>query len=997
MTTINSNDIINAQQNIITNPNRMQELALTLYGNLLEGINIPMDASNPFVYTLEMAVTSAASAAIHAESVTRRLYPEMAVSEDDLYLHMADVDYINRFSTPATRMWGLTLPLDEIYGLAKPLNDGTGAKLLKIPKHTVFIAGNTHYTLQYAVCIKVMFNGTLSIYSDLSERSPIYTPITNDLKWYRTQTDSGLDFILIDVPVQQMKITSQVMQVVSFAGFDRTFSFDDYFFYARAYIKNAQGQWTEIKTTHSDQVYNPQIPTICLKVYNKTVSAYIPQIYFTNGLVNDVIRLDIYTTQGIDTEDYTNSHTTNFRFDFRDLDNEGLDTWSAPTGKFTTFLAFPRTAAVGGTAPLSFMELKRRVTQRAMVSNGLPVSSNQLTATLSDAGFDLVTKVDNITNRQYCAVRAIPAPKDNSTVTGLGCTIEIVELSLSEVQQATTYDPHSQRITLLPKTLFTVERGMIRLLSKARVEALKQLASSSSEAIASEVNSKHYYYTPYHYVFDYSEDQFDVRPYHMTSPKILSRYIYQQNTGLGVDLRSEQYTIVNQDNGQGYSLFLKLKSSSDLASFTIEQLSVQLSYLATGSTNRGYIAGRLVSPIDPANRRPVGENWVYQFDIPTDYDINKSHGLKLSDSGLIVDLEHQFDIVIVAKNFQPTGSGYGDIDTLVNNQIITHYDETNTYIGVTQEQIVISFGSYLKHLWCRSRTVVASPVYKTYDADVPAVYREDVYETDANGNIKIQYDYTKSIITYNKLHNKGDPILLSDGKPALRHRKGDPILNDYGQPVLLNPPDEYSRFVDLFLVDGRYYFATDQTTLGYVHDSLDTVTNWITNDIVTLNGRTLERTDLYYYPKASIGMIDVVVGDGTSIRTPAARSLIVTYTVSADRARQTEITSNLRTHSAKTIDLALQSLVKVSGGVVTRNDLNSTVKRLIGDDVIDVNIEGYFPEGIDSILLTDLTAIPTIGKKLVVQSNLTLIVEDDVYVQFKILDRGKANEILQSK
>ena len=167
--------------------------------------------------------------------------------------------------------------------------------------------------------------------------------------------------------------------------------------------------------------------------------------------------------------------------------------------------------------------------------------------------------------------------------------------------------------------------------------------------------------------------------------------------------------------------------------------------------------------------------------------------------------------------------------------------------------------------------------------------------------------------------------------------------------------------------------------------------------MVMFQQRLIERTELYYYPLASVGLIDVIVGNSVMLRMNSNTRLIVTYTLPTDKQDNAEILSTLKKNTPTTVLNAIKALIRVNGGVITKNDLNSTVKRLAGNEVLDVNVEGYFPDGYSSMLVTDVTSVPSIGKKLVALSNLTTQVQDDVEVQFNVLGSSETNRFVGLK
>lgn len=986
MATTTSDKLAESIDAVIRNPNAMQRISLDLVEALTNGETIIVDPSNPFVYVQGIAATMTAVGLDRNEAAARKLYPSMAQTEDDIYRHMATPDFLNRFAKPGSATLGLVMNLTDVLGRAVPVDDGTGARAIIIPKHTQIQKDNIYFTLQYPLVIKVLYNETLSIYFDNRESLLNYTLPTNSVSW-RVATIDNRDILLIDVPMQAVRISSQIIQLTSFTGFNRNITFEDNFHYARAFIRDrTTSNWKEIEVTHTKQIFDSKKPTICLRVLNNSVDVYIPQIYFQNGLIQDAVRLDIYTTLGPIDMDLTELGGDNLKVRFDDLDYNELQKFSAPLDAFTMFAAFIRSRISGGSNAVTFMELRRRVVNRSTVTAGLPITTNQMGSAMYDMGFQMGTTLDNITDRQYTAIRAVEPPDNGTTVTGLGCSIQLVNITLQDIIDSKMVADTPNRLVITPGTLFKNVGGYIRIVGADEYKDLQDTAQASPDGIANIVNSTQFYYTPFHYVLDTTNELFTVRPYQLNDPAVEGSAIYQQNDSLGLDLRTETYSIGMNPDGSGYSILATMTANLSLKMLPIDRISAQLSYVPKDSTKRTWVSGEFISAVDPNSGRPVDDKWIFRFNLDTNFDVNSNHQLSMTETGYPVELVHDFDILYVVKNFAPLNSQPSDIDTIISKDHIVDFDYLSTYYGATQEKLTIEFGKFLKHLWRRSRTVYETVEYLTYEEDVPAFYTQDIYARDENGHVIVKYNYDTSEISYDILFKKGDPIIDADGKPVLKHAKGDYVLGPNQEPIPKQSDRALDRELDLFLVDGRYFFATNDETVDYLKESLAQIVSWITEDIAHLSQRCLERTDLFYYPKSSVGLIDVIVGDGTRVRLPADQKFTVKYTVRKEKYNNAEIRDSLRESAAKTILSAMTSLQQVTGGAITRNDILNTIKSLHRDDIIDVAVSGFLDDRYSAALITDMSSIPTIGKKLVTMSNLTLQVQDDVTVEWEILD-----------
>ena len=67
-----------------------------------------VDSNNAFAYLMEFSATLFANVARKDEFLNRVQYPELAMTREELYRHMSDVDYLNVFSSPSTSEMPIT-------------------------------------------------------------------------------------------------------------------------------------------------------------------------------------------------------------------------------------------------------------------------------------------------------------------------------------------------------------------------------------------------------------------------------------------------------------------------------------------------------------------------------------------------------------------------------------------------------------------------------------------------------------------------------------------------------------------------------------------------------------------------------------------------------------------------------------------------------------------------------------------------------------------------
>lgn len=808
---------------IRNNPQAINRLMLRTLQNATNGQAVIMDASGPFPYLMTAACNLASAAMAQNDANNSKQYPVMAQTQDDLYHHMSDTDYLNRFAVPAKTYMTFFLSLDEVKQKAVKVYDSSGNKIdglskLTIPRFTRITAVGTPYTMQYPIDIFVSsYNGQnnvnqnsgIRVLFDTSRVSPLYSLSTDQVDW-NIGYSNGVAFIRITIPIYQMDISSQVINLNNVTGFSKTFSFADQFYYCRAYTKyNNEESWTEIATTHTS-VYDNNTPTLVLSVADGKLTATLPQIYFTNQTVKDSIRIDIYTTKGAFEIDLS-SYRANFSADWVDYDmaSTNLKTivgsgsveipspyaYIAPIMSLNMIGITSQDVVAGGSNGMTFEALRQQVISN-LSQPSVPITPANLNTAGTDLGYNIVLSLDNVTDRQYIATRSLPTPTNNSTSSGAGCSIATLKATMSDlvnIMGETAVADNNTRITLKPTALFKAINGVITPVSSSDMQTILNPASNTPSGIANTVNTGDYRYSPFYYVLDSSNNEFNVRPYRLDAPYVTSKYFKAMNQLMLINASTQNYSVGLNPDGSGYIVSVQLKPDSTLSSIVMDgstvvwnpvtQLGAQLSYTPNGSSVRKAFPGTLVSPIDPNTNLPVNGIYVYYFYIPVNWDVDSEHNLLLSTLETMA-LETTFDLVYYAINFVPTTGSpptpvpNSDIDLILKPTVDPNYSSVNTYMAVNQEVMTINFGSYLKDLWARCRTAVSEIVYETYPEDVYNNYSQSVFLRDVAGNLTIRvWDTMPSppdlgcltflegtSYSYVVVYDNNDPVLTASGQ-----------------------------------------------------------------------------------------------------------------------------------------------------------------------------------------------------------------------------------------
>lgn len=948
-----------------TNPAAIQRQALAQLEAAENGQRDVVDPTNPFVFLMEAASTVAAAGMIQNAAESRNQYPSLAQTEDEVYRHMSDADYIGRFASPARATMILLLGKEDLY--ARAVETGVGnIRKLTIPRHTEFSVAGVQFTMQYPIDIRIMAHGGLQIVYNTDTISPLQTLATNMLDWEAVNI-SGMEFIRIHIPVNQFKITTQTASLNQTTGFAKSYTFTDQYYYARVYYADTTGAWREMKTTHSDQVYDPLKPTAVLKVTSGKLHVTIPQVYLTTQLVNTELRVDIYTTRGPMDLLLSNYTISNFSVKWIDLDGTpDSSRFIAPLSNFPTYAIYSSSTVNGGTNGITFEALRERVMKNALGSPNLPITNVQVTTRLEDMGYEVVKDVDNVTNRQFLATRLMPRPTDNSTVSGAGATIQTLTAAMSDLVEWDSVMDNGLRITLLPSTLYQNVNGLVQLVPQSLLDAL---AAMPVDVRARRVNESRYLYSPFHYVLDMTEDMFEHRAYYLDGPVIETKSFVEENDTTGISVSVAKYQIDRVEDG--YLITIVCRSQESWKNLSDAQVYCQISYRPANERDRAYQNGTLVG------LTPEGDR-IYTFLLGTNYDLDSKDNIVLTTFQMYDDEERKhatplvtdFDIMFIASGIDPEGLEASNIDLEMGRQLLPV-----DAVGISRERLKVRMGDALHGLWASSRTVASSQDYQRYAADVPALWEETVYVTDPlTGAMQIVLNGDE--LEYEVLHEKDSPMLDNDGLQIYKHRKGDVMLDSEGHPIIINTR-QLVRQVDLFFLDGIYWFADEAAALTYKASLPATVVGWLNNDIAAASQFLLEQTDLYFYPKSTLGQITAIVQEDQRVQLQAEQSFAVTFYLAGVAYRDAALRVSLSRMAVETIDEALRS------NVVTLNGISKMLTDRAGGDAIGVQVSGLGGANPQpAVTLEDGSARLAIKKLAVALPDGTIGVEDDVAIAF---------------
>ena len=954
----------NAVNRNLRNPTAMFREMGELVESVTDGRVKYLDATNPTVLLAESAAVLTAAAVDENVANLRKRYPSLAESFDDLYAHMSDEDYQNRFSTPAVT------PIDVLIGwsaLKRDMVRDEAEKCFKaiIPRDTEFVAGTIPFTLQYPIVIRYFDTGTLSISYDADIPSPFQKLTTNEITYRVVNSPSGEALIHINIPIWQMQITTSYDTIQSSKVLQLKHTFPDQFYYARAFHRSADTEgWVELKTTHSDWIFDRREPTVVLKVEGNQLSATLPQIYTTQQTMRGDIRLQVYSSKGAIIEDLTPYDFT-IRLVAIDTDRD-QSAYTTQSLRSTVITALSSETVTGGKDALTLEQLRKRVIYNSVGPQNLPITNVELEAELENNGFDIIRNTDVVTNRVFLAVQELPKPRDEQLITAANIGVGTFVSEQQSLRDHPYVAVNGNRWTLMPKNLFLDTNGIIRMLSVSEITDLQNMEITAK---LEKLNSNRYLYTPFHWVLDNSGLEFSSRPYYLENPTVSLINFVRQNHTMQLAVNSSRVWIERVTDG--FKLNVQTNSGNFYKELPDANVSAQLMFRPEGATGLPvYLLGR------QTGRTESGER-IFQFDLRTNFDIDEKDRIAILGAGIegnIVqsvwsNLEQDFNIFLCSNSVT---TGYRDDES---SNLIGFFQLPDRTKAVTHEIVTVTFGQPLKALWSRARTLATDRPFKLHEEDIPAVYPETLYQKDPiTGSI---ITMVEGVPTYNILHNKGDIILDENGDPVLRYRKGQPVYDEAtGAPVLVDAVST-PKELDILFIDGRHYFVTDQAYLDYNKELEKLLVTWIVDDLGDINGRLLDQTKVFFHPRNRLGDLVVDVGDGFEVSMPCEQSPELDLYVPESVITNEDVKKLMRAQATKILDTQLQS------DTINNSDIEDLLREQFQSSVISLRLHGMGPT--KSVYYGRVkTENARLGLKRVLQlqANGSLIMKEDVSINF---------------
>ena len=959
------------------NPVNIQQAILAYLTQVLDGEVDIVDPSTPFVFSLEASAVNTAACMIENELNTRRLYPALAMNMDELYLHMSDQDFLGIFSTPATGQFNVIIEKNSLLSslVADPI---TGTKRLIIGGNTFTTVNNLVFSLQYPIIIEQYPSGSILIYYDDSQISPIQTLNGTNIPYFKTTDINGVEWYSFQIPMIQVSIESNTYPLLGSTYLKPSITFTNNFYYCRVFNQTATGgPWTEIATTFTDQVYDPTTPTAVLKLTStNTLEVAIPPVYVTTGLLTGNIRVDIYETTGVMNINLNNYAISSFSTTLLDLNETTVNTEYYATANNLTYLIYSDQVINGGSNALTLDELRAQVISNSVGANVLPITTSQLQSNMQYLGFNINLAVDVITDRIFKASSPLPSPVNQSFITPVAVSMESVALSFSDLESCPTATVNSTktRATLLPSTLYQNANGVVSIYTNPSVAIDQQLNIADLQLL---INSNNLLYTPYYYILDNSGSEFDVRAYQLNLPQATQLGFYGANSTVAPITATGTFLFAQTPTG--YKLTLVTQSNNAYQALPMGSCGVQISYIDPVSGNRNYIQGKGLG-FNSNNEK------IFEFNITTNYDIDSNDYLYINGNNsqsqytlIPTALSQTVDIIYYLTTI-PTGFVPSSFQTKLNTSIVASNTSANPsaimLAAITNDQITLNYGQPLEYLWVQHRSSSNDLIYETYTRDIPLRYTSNVYQTDPVTGSILQFD-SSGAPQFTVLHSAGDIVVDSNGNPIIKYAAGTIITDSSGNPKYINY-GKITHNVDILLFDATFYFATHKATISYINGVNQLITQWCSESLPAISASLIEQTEIYFYPQRTYTQVEVMLSNNSLVSIPSGQSLTVDFyvpkSVNANPTLQARIES---------ITTALINNTFATSSTISISQICKTLLDQFGSEVIDVQIYGLGGSvNYPLVIIQDPTKSLSINKELSQLADKSLTVVESITYNF---------------
>lgn len=957
-----------------------QEELIRLANNPARGINQVLDRventwfdkkveinskTHPFVLATDLIIGTTHALLNRVDDGISKLFPPHARNITDLSKHMSDEERVGIFAVPSTVTLQFGIEEQTLLSIAKEDHEKMGRsefiyRTLLIPKDTEVEINGFRFSILNGVKIRYSDKtGYQVVYDDATNNS--FYPIQNNLLNRERVVINNKTFLKVDIPAYQLecKATEGITSNEG-SGCNGTIEYDDYFFACKAYLLR-DGQLVEMRVIYDEDVFDPLTPTLSLNIdtTNRRIKYSIPDVYISNGLGVGSLRIYLYSTKGELSRDLTNVDITTIGVDYQDY-RYGLGHLSEYSSGLRTVGGIAWRAldvVTGGRNARTFTEIKRDFIEGRR-QRALPITEVNLEGMVENYGYSAVKSIDYVTGRSYNLTKELPIQDNKKFYSSMGCYVGSHMTTIEGLVRSGVVIDNGSRVTIPHKTLFDITNPTSQLINKLTKD--RYLALGNEEKVKL-VKERSMVYTPFHYVIDTTSHQAILRTYHLENPKFLYQSFKRENSALALEVGVGAIGVELKDNG--YLITLVTESGTNYKDLDNSQVGIQLMLDPQNSVSKAVLPGKLVG-INPEGER------VFEFFLESRFDIDINNVLYLTNiyqfgqlqpsTGINLELDIGFVFVVAGERDQTAT----EIDALIAENIFP-----NPMVGIIETQYRVVLGKEMNNLYSRIRPVVGPGLFKRYKSDVPAVYKENVFEYK-NGELVIENG--EAVIK----HRAGEVVKTSKGETVYQFLKGDVVMEG-GLPVQ-EEPRKLNYHWDFIGFDAAYYFSRDEYDKEFAVGIKDYFVDVIDKDMHSFTKSTLDRTALAFQPRNKMGFQQVLINNNFKSFMKLELSFVVTYYLTSDGFRNQNLKTSLYQSTPRVLNESLYGKTTISV-----SDLTEEIKQNLPHDVVALKISALAGNSlIDVVSNVDKLSGFGIKKMLALGGDSLLTIKEDVEVVF---------------
>lgn len=923
-----------------------------------------VDASNPFVCLLELAVLTSSNTINSTTSLMRKSYIRLSQDYEDLYPHINNVEILNQFAIPSNTNIFFVLPESDIenYGV---MSESGNYHQITIPRHTLIKADELSFLTLYPIEIKKYVNSSILISLDTDITHPLYGYKNRILKHQRQIDQTNQNWIHFNVNLPQLSLVSYQDSIIKNNYYSENYSYDDDIVAVFVYHK-VDGAWTKIEVSLSEHIHDTLTPTAYIKLTD-VVTVTIPSVYLNNGLISNSIRIDIYTTKGDIDVDMAEIGIDSYTREALIIDPDNDNTLESQSFRQISYSNYGLEKLEGGRSSIGFNDLRTRVINQSLGPIETPITKEQVITYIDNKGFSYVKYLEILNGQMHMVTKGFESSYGDIKVDiSPDMTIGNLIFNPDDINGSSGIVTHDNSTVIKSNTLFLEENGIFSILPDSKVLEINQSAYNTRVNL---INNLSTWFSPFYYKFDFSNDVLDISVYDLDNPSIKHVNFYQQNNLTGIDVNTNTTDL--QRTTTGFTLNLSTISGDGYKNLDVSEVNIQARIT---SNNKGFYLKGDVVPAPTTEGEKV-------------FNINLDTNLLLQDGGLT--LTNLYDIYGIATDtvvgmefelelyYTTDSSAIPHEYSLLDKEVNAYLLPENTIV-ISKEIITVKIGDQIDTLWHRGSMIFKEDVYVKHLVDVPLTYTKDVYQINSLNGSNLFIDSETCSVSRIIEHHAGETVRDHLNEAVLKYRIGDNVLDNNGDPIVDKAKSMVIE-VDLPLLEGLYYFADAENHVSYLSYITDLMRQRLNSNLIDINRGFQEQSMSYYGSYVTHGKIKAL-NNKQEVMISARKDLSLTIYLRETSTADINVKTLIQTRAIEIINSLIHQ--KEIFFDVIRTELNNSLGDVIhGVHLTDENNEAL--SGLIKIKNDDQQTV--LNKVMYINNSGKLAVKPTTEVKFVVI------------